>query len=305
MSKKYARDLARIDEVLSPHTCKARNARAFDFRTPGQGGTYAFSLTWTPGSLSLAGDCGELTMTHYNALWTLEEGLRWAATSDIYYLLSKTRLQETFDRDATVRDIVQMANEQAISARKSLREELQGWRRERPDPYAWYDRYECDYVDWLNDRPTDNSVWTTYVRPQARFEYKDMEERVVVADGWELWNAIRRELGNRDVGCIHTAKGRKELIELLHHEIETEHHAYEFCYAKLGLDDYRACYEWRFHDLLQVECIRRGAQMALAQLDAEPPFIPYAWRPALADDMAAAFPRTFSERYGAVLARAA
>ncbi|ATC34131.1 hypothetical protein CA606_18325 [Caulobacter vibrioides] len=305
MSKKYAHDLARIDEALSPHVCKARNARAFDFRTPGKGGTYAFSLTWTPGSLSLAGDCGELTMTHYSALWTLEEGLRWAATSDIHYLLGKTRLKETFDRDATIRDIIKMANEGAVDSRKRLRDELRGWRRERPDPYGWYDpATEFDYVDWLNDRPTQNSVWTTYVRAQSRYEYKDQEERVVVADGWELWNDIRRGLGERDVACIHTSKGLEHLTELLQNEIETEHHAYEFCYGKLGWDDYHPCYAWRFHDLLQVECIRRGAKMALEQLDADPPFIPYAWRPALADDMAA-FPRAFGERYSSVLARAA
>ena len=121
MSKKYAGDLARIDKVLSPHVCKARNARAFDFRTPGAGSAYAFSLTWTPGSLSLAGDCGELTICHYNALWSLEEGLRWAAGADLHYLLEKSRLKKRFDRDATVRDLVRMANIDAIDARKAFR----------------------------------------------------------------------------------------------------------------------------------------------------------------------------------------
>lgn len=306
MSKKHARDLARIDEVLAPHTCKPRNARAFDFRTPGKGSAYAFSLTWTPGSLSLAGDCGELTICHYNALWSLEEGLRWAAGADLHYLLEKTRLKKRFDREATVLDLVKMANVDAIDARKALRDEMRRWRAQRPDPYGWYDpTFDCDYVDWLQARPADEPAWTAHVRPREKYEFTDTEERVVVPYGWELWNEIRKAMGCPNVDAIHTGGGRRHLADLVDQFIQDEHAAYELCYAKLGIDDYRAEYTWGFHDILQAECVRRGAKMALEQLDAEPPFVPYAWRPALADEMAAAFPRTFSERYGAVLARAA
>lgn len=303
--KSHAQDLARIEKTLAPHICKPRTARSFDFRTPGTS-AYAYSLTWTPGSLSLAGDCGELTIVHYHALWTLEDGLKWAARSDLSYLLDKTRLKRTFDRDATVREIIRACNEDAIRARKALRDEMRAWRRWRPDPYAWYDEGEDTFVDWLEARPDLDPTWTTYIQPRERYDYSSDEDRTVVAQGWEAWHHLREALGLvHDVGTIHKATWRKALADELDQVVDSEHAAYDMCWGKLDFCDYRAEYAWTFRDLLQVECIRRGAELALQQLDAEAPEPAYAWRPARADDMAAAFPSAFRERFTDVLRAAA
>src|SRR5882757_9710015 len=86
--------LAECAKRLAGHLCVERQSRSFDFHTLTEDGKrsfhYAHSLTWTPGVLSLAGDCGEMQLVHGHALRSLEGGLHWAGYSSSDYLLEKS-----------------------------------------------------------------------------------------------------------------------------------------------------------------------------------------------------------------------
>lgn len=103
--------VTRATSWLERHIMTDRQSRSWHFYKPNKGSVYAYSLTWTPGSLFLAGDLGELTLTHYNALHDLESGLSWAASSDADYLLGKSDRKRVFDRQGTIDYIVQCAME--------------------------------------------------------------------------------------------------------------------------------------------------------------------------------------------------
>lgn len=108
-------DLRRAAETakgwIAGHEISDRPCRSFHFSTPELGSIYAFSLTWTPGSLVLAGDLGELVLTHYHALKNFEYGLSWAAGSDVQYLLTKSDKKRAFDKEDSIDYLLEYARE--------------------------------------------------------------------------------------------------------------------------------------------------------------------------------------------------
>lgn len=110
MFDRYQQDFARARSAIAGHVMSERQSRSFDFRTPGKGSSYAYSLTWSPGSVTLAGDLGEMTVTHWQALWTFKEGMAWLAGSEWDYLLGKAGTKaDVIDVEGTVNDILHMA----------------------------------------------------------------------------------------------------------------------------------------------------------------------------------------------------
>lgn len=110
--RRYDAEVGMIQGAISGHVMSERRSRSFDFRTPGKGSTYAFVLTWSPGSVNLSGDLGELTVTHWHALHDFAPGMRWMADSHLDYLLRKTGAQDEVDPEATARFIIEIAQQE-------------------------------------------------------------------------------------------------------------------------------------------------------------------------------------------------
>ena len=285
MRATYRDDLARAEKCFSGHQTSDRRARCFDFRDPKKGSRYAFSLSWTPGTLTLAGDLGELVVTHYHALWEVEAGLSWAASGDHDYLLGKTSRRPSFDCDETAREIIRMANEGAREAVAGMREELNTWRKERlvrGDFREGADggqehAEEIDY--WTSARP-DVQSYREFRKTKVfgRYAWEDMRERLVAPDGWELWLKLHEEFGDFEPKNIFQAAYRERLKDNLKAHLWDggPGHAAELC-GKLGLDDYYGEYRWTYHDLAQIAAVRWGAKRALGWLEGERV---YSWREA-------------------------
>jgi hypothetical protein len=285
----YERDIARARSYIANHQTSDRRSRCFDFRDPKKGSHYAFALTWQPGSLTLAGDLGELVVSHYHALRDLEAGLRWAASSNYDYLLGKTERRPSFDREETLRDIVQMANEGALDSFRGIRDELNRWRRDRPDPYAWLtpeamarrDDQASDF-DWLEDiewwrssRPETDAYLAFRDRDERSFRTWERVRKTVAPDGWEVWFRLHEEFGRGVRGDIFRAGYRADLKFALDEYLDEggADHAAELC-VRLGLSDYYGSKRWTYHDLAQITAIQWGAAQALKWLEGERV---YAW----------------------------
>lgn len=272
MGEKTSIKLAEARRVLANHQTADRPGRCFYFRDPKMGSHFAHSLTWSPGTLTLAGDIGELTITHYHALRSLEGALSWAATSDHHYLLSKTSRRPSYDRDATVKEILRQANERAGEALKYQRSELRAWRAERPkredfEPTLAGERgWHEESAAWINDAPrslAEDFRKRTTGHPSRIGQWD-------VPDGWELWHQIHQSFGSFDPTDVLKASERKSIRQELQNRLEDggAERAGELC-SELGMDDYYGEYEWTFQDVLQVEAIRIGAQKALKWLEGE------------------------------------
>lgn len=118
---------------------------------------YAYTLTWTPGHLTLVGDLGEMTIVHYHAMPTLEAACRWVLNSDFDYLMQKTNVQQVFDRSATCEYIWQVIMERTAEGLKYLKEEKDRWLKEKP---KWLkskgmrkDEFEQEMRCWQDDDP--------------------------------------------------------------------------------------------------------------------------------------------------------
>lgn len=106
---RYDEDHARAIGWIVRHEMRDRPSRSFWFSEPGKGSIYAFALTWSPGTLALSGDLGELVLTHYQAMPTLESAVAWAARADADYLLGKSNRKKSICREGTVEGIIEGA----------------------------------------------------------------------------------------------------------------------------------------------------------------------------------------------------
>lgn len=269
--KTYAADLKRARHYLSDHVATSRRSRAFDFRQPGTS-NYAYSLTWTGGSLALAGDCGELVITHYDALRHLKSGLRWAAGSDYDYLLSKTSRRQTYDAAATAREIIDALNDRALSALRGHRDEVREWRASRSD----YADTEVDW--WLSGRPAKPSC--RRVDPLSYRSARDRDWMVgdwEAPDGWEMWLRAWGAASTGDPNDIFTHAGRDDIRREIESRCEERGDAISLI-QEIGIDDFYGAERWTFRDLLQIECVRKGAREALDVLQMEEfEANPYGW----------------------------
>jgi hypothetical protein len=263
-------DLARAAENIAQHVCTPRRSRSFDFRTPGKGSVYAFSLTWTPGSLALAGDCGEMILTHCQALWELKAGLKWAAGSDIDYLLGKSNLRQVIDKDGTVEWLIDTANEGAVRTVRGLRDDRRRWRAWKPDVYAWQNPGEWPdwYDDWVREQPKLELHEST--RKSDYWPYERITT-TVPEDGYEFWDKLRREFADHlPVEAVYGGSGRREIREEIERWIdEAGNDAIgEMTYHTLGLEA-GPDEKWSFSAIQRIECVRLGARLALEALEAE------------------------------------
>ena len=270
--------VARLTKEMKEHRTTERRSRSFDFSHWKGGSIYAFSLTWTPGSLTIAGDIGELTLTHFSAITDLEPSLRWAARGDADYLLGKSGRRPSYDVDQTFIDIIQMANERAGDAMKSLRDELRDWRKCRVD-------YEGDEAAWREEKPKHEPFSTRAVR-YGSYANPGMRDVPKAPGGWEVWEALRYWLCDHlDPEAIFTAKGRMTIRDVLRSRLDDcgKDGAAELC-SSMGLADYYGSSNYTFHDFFQIEALRWAAARALDYIRGD---VAYAWHNSLPEREAA------------------
>ena len=266
---------------------------------------YAFTLTWTPGHLTLAGDVGEMVITHYHAMPTLEEATHWALSSDFDYLLSKSDKKKVYNRDETLKQFKAYVYEEVreeMFGRWSQRYagndengkptykryhtggvlgELRAWRKQEP---TWNKcrragmkraEFEAELKYWQEDKPR---VLYLEERKRGRFDtpyFKFGEDRP--SDFWEYPDCLDRlvrlylhfnQHWQGDIKGLLTNKGRWKLWEEVDRAMDSENAAYEVAYGVYGDDPYVSrTYTWR--DFYQITAIQHGCRMIRQQLGLE------------------------------------
>ncbi len=208
---------------------------------------HSFTVVWTPGRLAVSGDIGDCAYDGCTFFRHWAEAAEAVIGCDFHYLTGKTGIREVYDREETLRDIVQMANEEAIRFRKEERKDRARHREmlrqanvaggDEADDWgeAWgpfwepfsdnYPEYRTAITERRDRWPGDVEWWK---RDKNKFE---------VPDGWHMWHRIERELDGYNLDSIFTIAGRRSLKDEMPGHLETHDQAAEFC-GRIGFDDY-------------------------------------------------------------------
>ena len=252
--KKVKKLAAEIAEQFAGHQIKPRKSISWTLNKVDAEGrylsNYAYSVTWTPGSLVIAGDLGEFTVTHWNAMKTIENAVSWLTGIQFDYLMGKSDAKQTLDIEETMRDILRYASEEAVWQTKQHVKELRDWRREvledaevaardgvEPDPPARPGFLKCDTN-----------------KGNFRVRFRDSHPDWIAPDGWDVWLRLyehyKFDVDDEGLGpdCIFKSKYRRQIKEALGSALseidgEPQHFVADLCY-KLGLDDYHGTYNY-------------------------------------------------------------
>ena len=246
---------------------------------------YNFTLTWTPGIITLTGDIGELVITHYNALMHFEKGLFWLRNSDHDYLLGKSNAKKEYDGQATYEATVHYANEQIIDCCKASRRynyethTYETWRHNamRADMVGWVksrDEYESE-VDHLEDRP--ESIFDdfeehqepiyTYSNACRRKRGSSVFDNYEIPEEWTYWVKLWEEWGmESDPNTVLKASTRREIREWLEGEVYEYEGATRLLYERM--DDYEPiiCHQWEWRSMYQIEAIKFACNMLIENM---------------------------------------
>ena len=224
--------------------------------------TYCFTLTWTPGHMTILGDIGELVVVHYHAMPTLEEACKWLQSSDFNYLLSKTNVQRQYNRDGTWEEFRRGLNEEVLEHllgrwdwRRSKRshgdrDELRAWRRQKP-------------VDGrLNEEGEDEVQWRA-ARPFTAFDDTDR-------DCWARWHNLRKAVSiYEEQYDVAKSEDRHAMLDEVLDHFDTEESATNFLYGDLGGDDPYIAREYPHQAFFQIAAIQHGCRMILDRISRE------------------------------------
>lgn len=259
-------------------------------------GNESYTVTWTPGVLSLSGDLGDLTVTHYGAMGSLEGAVSWIGrNSDLGYLLSKSDAKEQYDPEHTLSYLREWASGDARPALVALRDQRREYRRAvaegqeewRADHRAWRlgtpgigespeeEPQPADYGPHDGDRP--EALTIKRLGCFLRHDDLRLESSIrlggfhyTVPAGWELWARMWDESGSDDdVGVIFTSAGRRQVLRLLAEYLTTAEDAGDLC-ARLHLDDYHGNYSYTERHILKIMCLKRWAEHVSAELARQP-----------------------------------
>lgn len=268
---------------MSGGKCVSKRFRRADGRSH-----YHFNITWVPGTVSLSGDVGELSLVHYAALKDFRAGMEWIAGGAYDYLMGKAAgRHREYDREGTVDFLVELANGEIIDAIKNRRDELRCYRQARAPART---RYCADYDEWFDLGMVGPApVYEDYEIPDQADFVTDLEFVRVGEAGarWphydprriddrklpgncHLWFAMWNELdATRDPQDIFTAKGRREIRDALEQHLAAggQETAAEFA-SEIGLTDYYGSEKWVEQTVWQIEALRHGARMILAEFEA-------------------------------------
>jgi hypothetical protein len=117
-------DQKMIDDAFAGHSLiKNSESKSWLMQNPDSHG-YWFRVTWCPGSLSVSGDVGEIVLTHYQAMPTWQDAVKWVRGACHGYLMQKSNKERHFDEEDTVKQVINMANEQLECGDSDIWEKL-------------------------------------------------------------------------------------------------------------------------------------------------------------------------------------
>lgn len=216
---------------------------------------YSFAVTWTPGTLVLSGDLGELTVTHWNAMSTMEHAVRWMLGASFGYIISKSDAKEVYDSAGTRADILRMANEEPLESLRSYHQELQQARREYNADLASAIAAEepaPEFKDYLDSVRTDPRVviYDHGSRAESRLD-----------DCWATWRALYkfRWASNRGCETLMTREGRHVLLKSL--DLDNTSEAADISRA-MRWDDYYGSYEYPHEAVRAYAALQHWAEAA-------------------------------------------
>lgn len=198
---------------------------------------YAYSVTWTPGTLIVAGDIGDFTLNHWQAMKTLPSTLDWLSDIHFTYMMEKSTAKQEYEPEKTAKFIIECANEDAIHSVQALRDD---WRE-----YRAIRREDPDY----DDKPLPLAFHGS-----------------TPPDGWRTWHNIRSEVEPfGDPAMIFKPEGRWSIKKRMEERLVTPEAAADFCYA-IGLDDYYGSYDYPHQCRLYFAAIKRWRDAVAAAM---------------------------------------
>ena len=276
-------ELERIRNQVADHTPSERRSVSWHMakRTVDEQGRerassfYAYAVTWTPGTLVVSGDLGDLTVNHWHAMPTLEATMDWLDGIEFDYFMEKYTQQRVYDQDATVEEIASNANEAALESMKNHRDAWREYRRDSLEQLLEWDRDETQWAvlgrvpsRWWSVNPTQRPILSDYLgeKPEPlrieRVRYPKHDHRnplndYEIPEGWRLWAAIWHEcLDYEDPNIVFTAEGRRRLKDEMHGRLESQDGAITFCQS-IGLYDYYGAYRYTYRQRSLFEAVKK------------------------------------------------
>ncbi len=295
---------------FSHHVMMEIPAKSFRFRTPvamkkyvpykategayfSLSSFYAFSLTWSPGVISVAGDIGELTITHGYDLGKFEDAIRWVANADYDYLMSKSGVQKVYDADATYEDLIADANRPVVECvmghrdwdvetqkyvyRGGVREDMRRFRKDLAEAKQQFadahkewrecngkdDEEPINFFDYDDRASYDYKI--TRREPTRRFGMTDLQKRTDafdIPDCWDFWVRIWDQIGYGEVTEVMKPAARRAMKERLKEICFNQHELLELI-RDMDLDDYEASYRFPSNTRWQIAALKFGCQMLI------------------------------------------
>lgn len=251
------------DRIFADHTI-AKEVETKTFRLKNREGksSYWFDFTWIPGTVTISGDVGELTIQHYQALADFKSGMEWLNSGDFHYLVGKVPCDqrvEEFQPDSTYKTIIRMLNEEAKNTLKGFHEEMREyWEslEEDPDPKGEW-KPSIEVTEYKGTWDTD----TTFEAPYG-FE--------MWLDVWKIAKSVHEIPYDSSPNMILTAKGRRALKEYIRDQCQYREYAAEFCSRIEGLDDYYGDYDYPSRLTYQITAAKKAAAEILKTFKASP-----------------------------------
>lgn len=228
-SDKGYNDIARsISKEIMDHHSYEQQTRSFHFRTPSAGSMYAFSLTWSPGSLMIAGDIGEMVITHYHALaGPAVSAFAWLKNSHPDYLLGKSNAKKVYDREATWETLKCYLDDEVRDIAKHYRDECYEARAASSHKHEWAFR-----------SPSIENY-------SADFDYM---------------RRLNEEFGWGHDSDLYTSSGRRGIREEIREFIMNhDHDEVARGLSNAGFDDYYGSMKWDHSAIVQITAIQFGA----------------------------------------------
>jgi hypothetical protein len=280
----YAKIKGWAEKEYATHVMTEGKCVSRCFRRSDGNSFHHFNLTWVPGTVSLSGDQGDLSLVHCSALNDFRKGMEWLAGGSYSYLMEKASgRNREYDRDGTVDELVEMANSEIVDGIRRYRDEVRAYRRASAPGRA---QFCADFDEWFElgmvgapplledyDIPDQADYVSDFVfiterddRPWWLRSPDRIDERRLPAN-CHLWFAMWKELdATDDPRDIFTSKGRRQIRQALECHLTDggQERAVDFS-REIGLSDYYGCEKWSERTIWQIEALRFGARAIVAE----------------------------------------
>lgn len=232
---------------LKDHQLAPANTKSWLVSQGGRlGAHYWYTVTWSyPGVLTVSGDIGEITVTHYGAMDTWVGAANWIAGSGHDYLLEKSNHKQVYDPEQTLETLAQWANDE-ITDHADEDEELRCI------------FYSVDGGSRCANQQKANEHWysgtSTY--------------RVEAPEGWHLWFKILSAVGeHHKPNDIFSETEREELTNLLREALDQGQDTASDLIYRLDLSDYYGSYAWSSNSLNLMAALYHWAELVQASAE--------------------------------------